>query len=180
MADLTQINFTINKTEEKNMKKIIALLVLASVSCFGAEANLIPAPFRAWYNPATAQVTFADGIYTITANTNPKFNGYQKAQVNIPLKGSAMQNKKMTLSFKYRTARLNGALQVAVREAFGKNYSTYHGARLRRWDASPEWKEYKHTFTTRKDTTLLSFYIVGYYMKAGEKVELKDLKVTQE
>ena len=162
------------------MKKLIALLVLASVGCFGAEANLIPAPFQKWYNPATAQVTFANGIYTITANTVPKYNGYQKAQVNIPLKGSAIQNKKLTLSFKYRTARLNGALQIAVREAFGKNYSTYHGAQLKRWDVSPEWKEYKHTFTTRKDAALLSFYIVGYYMKAGEKVELKDLKVTQE
>lgn len=160
------------------MKKFFALLFLAAFSAFGAEVNLIPAPFKGWYNPPTSQIRIADGIITVTANMTPKFNRYQKAQVRLPLKGAAIQNKKFELSFKYRTAKLNGALQVAVREAFGKNKSSYHGPMLKRWDISKEWKEFKRTFTTRKDCYELCLYIVGYYMKTGEKVEIKDLKVT--
>ena len=70
----------------------------------------------------------------------------------------------------------NGAVQVAIREGYGKS-GNYYGAKLKKWDVSKEWKEYKHTFKTRKDTKELAFYIVGYYMKENEKVEIKDLKL---
>lgn len=155
----------------------MTLLCLLALSTFVCGRDLIPAPFKGWYNPPASKVTAANGIITITANMSPKINRYQKAQVSLPLKGAALQNKKLELSFKYRTAKLNGALQVAVREAFGKKSSMYHGANLKRWDVSKDWKEYKYTFTTRKDASNLSLYIVGSFMKNGEKVEIKDLKL---
>ena len=158
------------------MKKLFAFLFLLSFVCCAEETNLIPAPFKGWYRRASAQLTFADGIYTITANTDPKVNGFQRSMVMIPLKGASLQNRKFELSFKYRTAKLNGGLQVLVRETFGKR-GIYHGASLKRWDVSPEWKEFKCTFTTRSDAEALGLYIAGRYMKGGEKVELKDLKL---
>ena len=159
------------------MKKVFCLLLLCAGACFGAEVNLIPAPFKGWYNPEKARVKVDSGILTITANPDPKVNGYQKAQTEIPLKGSALKGKKFELSFKYRTGKLYGAVQIAIRQAYGKGGS-YHGKKLTRWDVSKEWKEVKHSFSTRCDTKTLGFYLVGYYMKEGEKVEIKDLKLT--
>ena len=163
------------------MKKFILLLVCSALSCFAADVNLIPdadgaKKFKTWYNPPHAKITAANGIITITANTAPKVNPYQKAQALIPAKGAAIQNKKFELSFKYRTEKLDGALQVAIRMVSGKS-GVYEGVILKRWDVSKEWKEYKHVFTTRANTTELCLYIVGFYMKEGEKVELKDLKL---
>ena len=164
-----------------NMKKILSLLALCAFGCFAAEVNLIPdaagaAKFKTWYNPATSKITAANGIITIAANTDAKVNPYQKAQARATVKGAALQGKKFELSFKYRTEKLNGALQVAIREALPKS-GIYHGVTLKKWDVSKEWKEYKKVFTTRKDAKELCLYIVGYYMKEGEKVELKDLKL---
>ena len=65
---------------------------------------------------------------------------------------------------------------MTVREAFGSR-GNYHGVILKRWDVSKDWKEARHTFTVRKDASELAVYIAGRYMKAGEKVEIKDLKV---
>lgn len=163
------------------MKKILFLLACCAVSCFAAEVNLIPdangaQKFKTWYNPAHAKITAANGIITITANTDPKYNGYQKAQALATVKGAAIQKKKFELSFKYRTEKLNGSLQVAIRHVFGKT-GIYHGVVLKRWDVTKEWKEVKHVFTTRPDAKELCLYIVGRYMKEGEKVELKDLKL---
>ena len=162
-------------------KTIIALLTFCISACFAGEANLIVDPtgankFKNWFNPPTAKITSADGIITITDNPDPKFNGYQKASQSLKLKAEEIQGKKFELSFKYRTAKLNGSLQVAVREAFGKT-SFYHGPVLKKWDVSPDWKEMKCTFTPRKEAFNLTVYIVGSYMKPGEKVEIKDLKV---
>jgi hypothetical protein len=164
------------------MKKILLLLLACGAfSCFAADINLIPdadgaQKFKKWYNPPHAKITAANGIITITANTSAKVNPYQKAQALIPVKGAAIQNKKFELSFKYRTEKLDGALQVAIRMVSGKS-GTYHGVTLKRWDVSKEWKEYKHVFSTRANTTELCLYIVGFYMKEGEKVELKDIKL---
>lgn len=160
--------------------KILATLLIAGAFALGAaDTNLIPDPagakgFKGWFNPA--RITASDGIITMTANTDPKINAYQKAQVRISLKGKEMQNRKLELSFKYRTQKLQGSFQAAVREAYGKG-ATYHGVTLKRWDVSKEWKSCKYTFTTRKNTSDLAFYLVGRYMKKGEKVELKDLKL---
>lgn len=164
------------------MKKIFSLLALCALSCFAAEVNLIPdsagaEKFKTWYNPPSSKITAADGVITITANAaDKKANAYQKAQARATLTGDALKSKKFELSFKYRTEKLNGALQVAVREVYQKT-GMYHGVFLKKWDVSKEWKEYKHEFTTRPDATELCLYIVGYYMKEGEKVELKDLKL---
>ena len=163
------------------MKKILLLLACTAFSCFAADINLIPdadgaQKFKGWYNPPHAKITAKDGIITIAANTAPRVNPYQKAQAPIPVKGAAIQNKKFELSFKYRTEKLDGALQVAIRMVSGKS-GVYQGPTLRRWDVSKEWKEYKHLFTTRANTTELCLYIVGFYMKEGEKVELKDIKL---
>ena len=163
------------------MKRIGSLLLLCAFACFAEEVNLIPDPcgaakFKKWYNPPTARITAADGIITVTANPDPKFSSYQKAQVAIPGKGAEIQGKKFELSFKYRTKKLDGSLQVAVREGAGKT-GIYHGPRLKRWDVSEDWKEVRHPFTVRKTADSLSFYIVGAFMKEGEKVELKDLKL---
>ena len=75
------------------MKKLSLLLALCAFSAFAAEVNLIPdadgkEKFKNWYNPASAQITAADGIITITANPDPKVNHYQKAQALIKLKGN--------------------------------------------------------------------------------------------
>ena len=163
------------------MKKILSLLALCALGCFAAEVNLIPgadgtAKFKTWYNPASSKITAANGIITVSANTDAKVNPYQKAQARADVNGAAVQGKKFELSFKYRTEKLNGAVQVAVREVLPKS-GIYHGIILKRWDVSKEWKEYKKVFTTRKDAKELTLYIVGYYMKADEKVELKDLKL---
>ena len=163
------------------MKKILSLLTLCTISCFAAGVNLIPdangaQKFKNWYNPVHAKITAADGIITINANPDKKYNGYQKAQAVATVKGAAIQKKKFELSFKYRTEKLDGALQVAVRQAYGKTGS-YHGVVLKKWDVSKDWKEYKTTFTTRPDAKELCLYIVGRYMKNGEKVELKDIKL---
>ena len=166
------------------MKKILLLLLACGAfSCFAADINLIPdadgaQKFKGWYNPSHAKITAANGIITITANTAPKVNPYQKAQALIPVKGGAIQNKKFELSFKYRTEKLDGALQVAIRMVSGKSGS-YHGVTLKRWDVSKEWKECKVIFTTRKEAKELYLHIVGRYMKEGEKVEIKDLKVIE-
>ena len=98
----------------------------------------------------------------------PIFTGVQSTNVFNPYRSFS--------TFKYRTEKLNGALQVAIREVYQKT-GMYHGVYLKKWDVSKEWKEYKHEFTTRPDATELCLYIVGYYMKEGEKVELKDLKL---
>lgn len=159
------------------MKSFIAILILGvSLLSYAAEINL--STLAKWYNPPSSKVTIgADGLVTIIANTaDRKANGYQKAQAILPLKAEEIQAKTMELSFKYRTEKLNGAVQVAIREGCGK-IGNYHGAKLKKWDVSKEWKEYKHTFKTRKDTKELAFYIVGYYMKENEKVEIKDLKL---
>ena len=164
------------------MKNIVSLLALVcAFACIAEEINLIPNPagaenFKTWYNPAHARITAAAGVITIAANPDPKANAYQKAQVTLSGKGADIQEKKFELSFKYRTEKLDGSLQVAVREAFGRS-SAYHGKILKKWDVSREWQEAKYLFTTRKDASVLQLYIVGRYMKPGEKVELKDLKV---
>ena len=163
------------------MKKLSFLLALCVFSAFAAEVNLIPdaagkEKFRGWYNPASAQITAADGIITITANPDPKVNPYQKAQAVIKLKGAAVQGKKFELSFKYRTGKLTGAVQLAIRETYQKT-GVYHGHILKKWDVSNEWKEMKYHFTTRKDAKELCFYLVGRYMKAGEKVQLKEIRL---
>lgn len=163
------------------MKKFLSMLALCTISCFAADVNLIPdadgsQKFKGWYNPAHAKITAANGVITITANTDKKYNGYQKAQALATVKGAAIQKKKFELSFKYRTEKLNGALQVAIRQAYAKTGS-YHGVVLKKWDVSKDWKEYKTTFTTRPDAKELCLYIVGRYMKNGEKVELKDIKL---
>ena len=163
------------------MKKLSLLLALCAFSAFAAEVNLIPdadgkEKFKNWYNPASAQITAADGIITITANPDPKVNPYQKAQALIKLKGAAVQGKKFEFSFKYRTEKLTGALQLAIRESH-KKAGIYHGHILKKWDASKEWKEMKYQFTTRKDAKELCFYLVGRYMKPGEKVQLKEIKL---
>lgn len=161
------------------MKKLLLLLAFCAVSTFAAEVpNLIPVPFKAgWWNPAASKITVAaDGVITITANTDPKVNSYQKAQGRVALKGAALQNKKFEFSFKYRTAKFSGALQMAVRQIYAKT-GNYYGFNLKKWDASKEWKECKTVFTTRKDARELNIYIVGRYMQEGEKVEIKDLKL---
>ena len=164
------------------MKNIVLLLALVcAFACVAEEINLIPNPsgaehFKKWYNPPHARITAADGVITIAANPDPKANAYQKAQITLSGKGVDIQEKKFELSFKYRTEKLDGSLQIAVREAFGKN-SSYHGKILKKWDVSKEWKEVRYLFTTRKDASGLQLYIVGRYMKPGEKVELKELKV---
>ena len=160
------------------MKSFIAFLILCvSLVSSGTEINL--AALKKWYNPPKAKITIgADGLVTVTANTaDRKANCYQKAQAILPLKAAEIQAKTMELSFKYRTEKLNGAVQVAIREAYGKSGS-YYGAKLKKWDVSKEWKEYKHTFKTRKEAKELALYIVGCYMKENEKVEIKDLKLT--
>ena len=159
------------------MKSFIAILILGvSLLSYAAEINL--STLAKWYNPPSSKVTIgADGLVTIIANTaDRKANGYQKAQAILPLKAEEIQAKPMELSFKYRTEKLNGAVQIALREAICKGGS-YHGKTLKRWDVSKDWKEYKTTFTTRPDAKELCLYIVGRYMKNGEKVELKDIKL---
>lgn len=156
------------------MKQILLLLTFAAFCCSAAD-NLIPAPFKRWSNRERGKVSFEKGIVTITANTDPKVNGYQKTQVELPF-SKEMRGKKFELSFKYRTEKLNGAMQIAVRQAFAKGGS-YHGLVLKKWDITKDWKEFRHTFTVRNDARRLMLYLVGSYMKAGEKVELKDLKV---
>ena len=66
------------------MKKILSMLALCTISCFAADVNLIPdadgaQKFKGWYNPVHAKITAANGIITITANPDKKYNGYQKA-----------------------------------------------------------------------------------------------------
>ena len=163
------------------MKKSLLLLAFCTVSVFASEVNLIPNAdgkdnFKNWYKPASSNISAANGIITITANLAPKVNPYQKAQMTVALTGAAVQGKKFELSFKYRTEKLNGVLQVAVRESNQKS-GIYHGVTLKRWDVSREWKEKKYVFTTAKDAKVLCFYLVGRYMKSGEKVELKDIKL---
>ena len=163
------------------MKKFLVAAVFCAVICSGAEVNLIPNPtgadnFKGWYRVPGSGITAADGVITVTANPAPKVNAFQKAQCPLKLKGGEIQGKKFEISFKYRTEKLDGSVQVTVREAFG-NRGNYHGVILKRWDVSKEWKEARHTFTVRKDASELAVYIAGRYMKAGEKVEIKDLKV---
>ena len=160
------------------MKKLFTLLAFCALSTFAAEVNLIPEPVKGWWNPPASKITAANGIITITANPDAQANIYQKAQARLPLKGAAVQSKKFEFSFKYRTAKFSGALQVAIRQALAKG-GTYHGFNLKKWDVSKEWKECKVIFTTRKETRELSLYIVGRYMKAGETVDIKDLKLIE-
>ena len=164
--------------KEEKMKKLLALLLFCAFSSYAAEVNLIPAPFKGWWNPPASQITFANGIITITANPDAKANIYQKAQARLTVKGDAVKKKKFEFSFKYRTAKFSGALQLAIREVLSKG-GIYHGFNLKKWDVSKEWKECKVTFTTRQDAKELNLYIVGRYMKEGEKVEIKDLKVIE-
>lgn len=164
------------------MKNIVSLLALVcAFASIAEEINHIPNPsgaenFKMWYNPAHARITAADGILTIAANPDPKYNAYQKAQITLSGKGADVQGRKFELSFKYRAEKLEGSLQVAVREVFSKG-GRYHGKVLKKWDAPGEWKEVRHVFTTRGDASGLQLYIVGRYMKPGDKVEMKDLKV---
>ena len=163
------------------MKQILVAAVFCAVLCSGAEVNLIPNPtgadnFKGWYRVPGSGITAADGVITVTANPAPKVNAFQKAQCSLKLKSGEIQGKKFEISFKYRTEKLDGSVQVTVREAFG-NRGNYHGVILKRWDVSKEWKEASHTFTVRKDASELAVYVAGRYMKAGEKVEIKDLKV---
>jgi len=163
------------------MKSFLAAALFCAVLCPGAEVNLIPNPtgaenFKGWYRVPGSGITAADGVITVTANPAPKVNPFQKAQCALKLKPAEIQGKKFEISFKYRTEKLDGSAQVTVREAFG-NRGNYHGKILKRWDVSKEWKEVKCPFTVRKDASELAVYIAGRYMKAGEKVEIKDLKV---
>ena len=158
------------------MKKLFALLAFCTVSCFAAEVNLIPEPFKGWWNPPVSKITFADGILTITANPDAKANIYQKTQARLAVKGADVQNKKFEFSFKYRTSKFSRALQAAIRQVLNKG-GIYHGFNLKKWDVSKDWKECKVVFTTRKDAKELHLYLVGRYMKEGEKVEIKDLKL---
>ena len=158
------------------MKKLFTLLAFCTVSCFAAEVNLIPEPFKNWWNPPASKITAADGIITITANPDAKANIYQKAQARLAAKEADVPNKKFEFSFKYRTSKFSGALQLAIRQVLSKG-GTYHGFNLKKWDVSKEWKECKIVFTTRKDAKELYLYVVGRYMKEGEKVEIKDLKL---
>ncbi|MBQ7696560.1 MAG: hypothetical protein IJT50_15715 [Lentisphaeria bacterium] len=163
------------------MKTFLAAAIFCAVLCSGAEVNLIPNPagadnFKGWYRVPGSGVTAADGVITVTANPDPKVNPFQKAQCALKLKSEEIQGKKFEISFKYRTEKLDGSVQVTVREAFGSR-GNYHGKILKRWDVSKDWKEARHTFTVRKDASGLAVYIAGRYMKAGEKVEIKDLKV---
>jgi hypothetical protein len=160
------------------MKSFIAFLILCvSLVSSGREINL--AALQKWYNPASSKVKIAsDGVITVTANTaDRRANGYQKAQSVLPLKASEISGKTIELSFKYRTEKLDGAVQIALRETSGKG-GTYHGKTLKRWDVSKDWKACRHTFKTRKEIKELCLYIVGSYMKENEKVEIKDLKLT--
>ena len=163
------------------MKKFLVAAVFCAVICSGAEVNLVPNPtgtdnFKGWYRVPGSGITAADGVITVTANTAPKVNAFQKGQHMLKLKPEEIQGKKFEISFKYRTEKLDGSVQVTVREAFG-NRGNYHGVILKRWDVSKAWKEARHTFTVRKDASSLCLYVAGRYMKAGEKVEIKDLKV---
>ena len=163
------------------MKTFLAAAIFCAVLCSGAEVNLIPNPagadnFKGWYRVPGSGITAADGVITVTANPAPKVNAFQKGQHKLNLKPGEIQGKKFEISFKYRTEKLDGSVQVTVREAFG-NRGNYHGKILKRWDVSKEWKEARHTFTTRKDASSLWLYVAGRYMKPGEKVEIKDLKV---
>ena len=159
------------------MKRTLFFLLLGALSLAGAETNLLPAPFRKWYLSPGGRITAAGGIITLAGHAPGKVMAYQKAQVLIPLKGEALQGKKIELSFKYRAPKLEGAVQVALRQLRGKEAS-YHGLRLRKWDVSSEWQERKHTFTTGKNATHLYLYLVGYYLDQDDKFEIRDLKVT--
>ena len=163
------------------MKKFLVTALFCAGLCFGSEVNLIPNPtgadnFKGWYRVPGSGVTAADGVITVTANPAPKVNAFQKAQCALKLKPEEIRGKKFEISFKYRTEKLDGSVQVTVREAFGSR-GNYHGVILKRWDVSKDWKEARHTFTVRKDASELAVYVAGRYMKAGEKVEIKDLKV---
>lgn len=162
------------------MKKILSLLTLCAVSCFAAEVNLIPDPvkLRNWSNPPSARISAAGGIITILPNLQTKnANTCQRAYVKLSAEAAAIRGKKFELSFKYRTEKLNGALQVTLRQTYGKTGS-FHGVSLKKWHLSKEWKEVKVAFSARKDAKELYLYVIGRYMKEGDKVELKDLKVT--
>ncbi len=166
------------------MKKFLVAAIFCAGLCFGAEVNLIPNPagadnFKGWYRVPGSGVTAADGVITVTANTAPRVNAFQKAQCSLKLKPEEIRGKKFEISFKYRTEKLDGSVQVTVREAFG-NRGNYHGKILKRWDVSKDWKEVRCPFTVRKDASELAVYVAGRYMKAGEKVEIKDLKVVSE
>ena len=158
-------------------KSLLLLLFLAALSLAGADANLVPAPFKGWYISPGGNITAAGEIITISGKTNAKAKAYQKAQVLIPFKVGDLPGKRVELSFKYRAPKLGGAVQVALRQVSGKE-GTYHGFRLRKWDTSPDWQERKHTFTTGKNARQLYFYLVGFFLDEDDKLEIKDLKVT--
>ena len=163
------------------MKKFLVTAIFCAVLCSGAEVNLIPNPagadnFKGWYRVPGSGVTAADGVITVTANPAPRVNAFQKAQCSLKLKPEEIRGKKFEISFKYRTEKLDGSVQVTVREAFGSR-GNYHGKILKRWDVSKDWKEVRCPFTVRKDASSIAVYVAGRYMKPGEKVEIKDLKV---
>ena len=158
----------------------VCLTALAAV----AQQNLLRNPagdnnFREFFKIKNANITSENGVISCRGNADKAVNVYQKIQQHIILPDKGMQNKTFVLTFKARSPKLFGNCMVAVREAWDKDKSTYHGVVFKRFDITPEWKEYSKEFTTHDTTSDLSFYIVASYLSEDSLVEIKDITIIQ-
>ncbi|MBP5639905.1 MAG: hypothetical protein J6X55_10530 [Victivallales bacterium] len=164
------------------VKLLLFFCIVASI--LSAQQNLLHNPtgdnnFKEFFKVKGSNIKSVDGIISCRGNSDASINAYQKIQQHITPADKKSQNKTFILSFKARSPKLVGKCQVAVREAWDKDKSTYHGFQFRRFDITPEWRDYSKEFTTHDTTTDLSFYLVASYMSEDSLFEVKDIIITQ-
>jgi len=165
--------------------KNVLIAIVCFAACFAfAQQNILYNPtgdnnFKGFFKIRNANIASADGVISCRGNADAQVNAYQKIQQHIEPADKQIKNKTFVLSFKARSAKLIGNCQVAVREAWDKDKSTYHGFVFKRFDITPEWQEYSKTFTTHDTTTDLSFYLVASYMATDSLFEVKDISIIQ-
>ena len=168
------------------MKKILtALFFLTASICFCAE-NLIVNPngeneFKGFWKSPRAGIVSENGVIILSGmpESQKDSENFTKLMQVLNRPPEELQNKKMILSFQIRLAKISGSLQIAVREAFGKS-ALYHGRTFKRYDGGQEWRKISVPFTTRANTSALMFHLNAGYLAPDDRIEIKDLQLSEQ
>ena len=168
------------------MKRILtALFCLTASICFCAD-NLIANPngeneFKGFWKSPRAGITSENGVIVLSGipESQKDSENFTKLMQVIKRPQEELQNKKMILSFQIRLAKISGSLQIAVREAFGKK-ALYHGRIFKHYDGGREWRKISVPFTTRANTSALMFYLSAGYLAPDDRIEIKDLQLSEQ
>ena len=167
------------------MKAKLLLTCVCLVACAAvAQQNILRNPtgdnnFKEFFKVKNSNITSENGVISCRGNADKAVNVYQKIQQHIEPADRQIQNRTFVLTFKARSPKLFGNCMIAVREAWDTDRSFYHGFVFKRFEITPEWKEYSKEFTTHDTTRDLSFYVVASYLSEDSLVEIKDITIIQ-